>query len=447
MEDLELILVALGAITAAAVFWWVFPKRRAATTIFSSEAERRQYEDGLREAVSKFMGGLAVAGGILITLYQTLETRRLTITTQILDQFQKASENLANPDLRFHSAAMYSLLQAAKVRDDLRTSVLYQLSQAAVYSEGHSNPPPAAISTCPPAPGAYAPTENRAALSALAQRPFLQNVTLPLGFDHANLSGTSLSHGFLNFSDFSDSDLSGSDLYGAHLYQASLRRTRLNGVNLSGADLSNASLKDAWICPGPSFSVPALEDAATTVSQVSGTAFFGSILDGAHFVGANLRGSSIRDGSQVETDFTDAQLCKATFAHANLAGAKFLRTSAPQATFGLPASGDASLRSNLNRAAFTEAYLHATSFENTDLEGAVFERSDLTAARFTGSSADKATFQGEDECEVTWIDGRPKRVACTKTAEPLAAQRIDECTQFIVDPPPWSKPEFQTYSN
>jgi uncharacterized protein YjbI with pentapeptide repeats len=418
----------IGIIAAGILLWWLIPWTLASVMPPKSNS-RQRYEENLRTNIARTLTGMSVAVGFFVTIWQTNRTEQLATETRILDQYQKATETLGKNDYRIHSGAISTLIEAARLRPELRRGSIVQLAQAAlVYSGDPQKPSPQMEGCVPNVENALISPDAQAALTGLATRPFLQdNVSIVLR--KGRFRGASLPWAFLNDTDLGGTDLSGSDLYGAHLYQANLRFANLNGANLSGADLSNAGLEGASICPGANYAVPALQGKPQAAS-VAGAALYSANLDRVHFDQANLSLSVVGNASAIEAHFSGSKLYETKFDNSNLSNADFQHADGTCVQFR---NG-----TDLSDANFDDATLSRAMFDHVILRGARFSRANLADANFRGSSVDRESVEGAILCRTVWIDGTILHADCDSPPS-------KDCEVTPAGVQPWEKKTYHDF--
>jgi uncharacterized protein YjbI with pentapeptide repeats len=150
-------------------------------------------------------------------------------------------------------------------------------------------------------------------------------------FAGADLTGTYLALGWLDYSDFTGANLAGVDLHwaasefsnfsNANLSRASLDSAQLNYSNFKDADLSNAELDSADIV-----------QADFTGAGLSGATLLSTVLTQTNFTNANLRGALMEGAHLGQADFTGADLTGAQLDQDQLQCATLNRTRMPNGT-------------------------------------------------------------------------------------------------------------------
>ena len=125
----------IGIIAVGILMWWLIPWTLA-SRMTPKSSSRQRYEENLRTNIARTLTGMSVAVGFFVTIWQTNRTEQLATETRILDQYQKATETLGKNDYRIHSGAVSTLIEAARLRPELRSGAMLQLAQAALVYSG-----------------------------------------------------------------------------------------------------------------------------------------------------------------------------------------------------------------------------------------------------------------------------------------------------------------------
>ena len=198
--------------------------------------------------------GIALTGlGLLSSVWEGLEDRRLAQERLITERFSKAVEQLKSEnDLTVRIGGIYALERIAKDSDrdywtimDVLTS--YVREQAPLSTQESKDIPS---------------NDLQAVLTVISRREkpkpegissavdlSMTNLTFA-DFKNANLDGANLEEANLYGVDFKDANLKnavleGSDLEGADFKRANLEDAKLDGANFKNANLEDANLKNA----------------------------------------------------------------------------------------------------------------------------------------------------------------------------------------------------------
>lgn len=234
-------------------------------------------DDNRREAIKviiSMFGILATASaavGLIWTVWDATEDRKLTQERLITDRFSKAATLLSNEDNAVRIAAIFSLERIAKDSPKDHWTIMELLSayvlerspldekDKVAKDEKKKIPKPNSISKQSPSaeatkesPKSPKPIANdvQAALTVIGRRETEQDLGKQLdlssrGLSNANLSNADLRSADLNSADLSSADLSGAYLFRANLLNANLLNADLRSVNLFSADLRRANLSSA----------------------------------------------------------------------------------------------------------------------------------------------------------------------------------------------------------
>ncbi|ABW31915.1 pentapeptide repeat-containing protein [Acaryochloris marina] len=325
-------------------------------------------DDNRREAIKviiSMFGILATASaavGLIWTVWDATEDRKLTQERLITDRFSKAATLLSNEDNAVRIAAIYSLERIAKdsPRDHWTIMELlsaYVLERSPLDEEdkvsknekdkaSKQNPiskqsPSTEVtkkSSKSPKPIA---NDVQAALTVIGRRESGQDQGKQLDLRSHDLSGADLS-----YADLSVAILRGANLIDANLSGANLRGANLIDANLRGANLIDANLSDAYL----------------------------SI---ANFIGANLGGANL----------SYSNLRKANLRHAHLSGANFRKANLSLADISKAHLGHAHLNdADLSGAYFSGAYLYKANLSSAFLIGADLSRANLSDVILRGAN-------------------------------------------------------------
>jgi hypothetical protein len=214
------VLAIVGVVAAVWAILVGLPPLLAPEVPGAAAADNLKAISDTRTAIVQLIAGAA----LLLGLYFTARTYRLTQRGQLTDRFSEAVTQLADASAVVRMGGIYALEQVANDWPEYAPTVADVL--AAFVRER-------AI------PGGKVEASVQAALTVLGG-PSVSSVHRALDLSGANLQGASLQGAVLN-----QVDLSGADLTGAMLVDAHLVRSEMVGANLSDADLSAADLRDA----------------------------------------------------------------------------------------------------------------------------------------------------------------------------------------------------------
>lgn len=197
---------------------------------------RIKLQNDARTTILQGMGGLAILGGLLLTLRQL----RINKEGQITERFTNAISQLGNSDgkLQVTLGGIYSLERIARDSPTDRPAII-EILAAFVRNEA----------PWPPKPGQLPLTTPLAQLPRLRDRlPAVQVALTVLGRmprPTGVAARVDLRHTDLRRADLAGADLGHTRLEEAHLERAWLNGARLEGAWLHGADLSEAGLAEA----------------------------------------------------------------------------------------------------------------------------------------------------------------------------------------------------------
>ena len=291
-------------------------------------------DDNRREAIKviiSMFGILATASaavGLIWTVWDATEDRKLTQERLITDRFSKAATLLSEDDKAVRIAAIYSLERLAKDSPQDHWTIMELLSayvlekSPLVETEKVSKPTPTSKNTSLPEVKKESikssdPITNdvQAALTVIGRRSSDQDQGW-LDLTGRNLSGANLRYAKLRYANLryaklSYANLRYANLRWANLRWANLRYAKLSYANLFNANLFNANLIDAEIIDAN------LSWASLTIADLSDA----NLLD-ANLSHANLSGANLSDA-----DLSGANLSGTDLSHANLSGARNLKPS------------------------------------------------------------------------------------------------------------------------
>lgn len=256
-------LIALVFLLLVFVFLlWKVPKKQVERSKVTDLNKRFELENEARKVLAEIFGGVL----LIVGLYSTAETLKLSRDTQITERLTNAFGQLANDEyLEARLGGIYSLERLAQdsERDHWTVmEVLTQFVRERASEERHNNEVEA-YSDQEKAWGLFPwpPPDVQAALTVIGRRSNRhrhdENEWLDLHetvLVGARLTGAHLEKANLSGVDFGGSLLSPesggrfpgiTDLSGAHLQKAILDDAYLGRSNISGAHLDGASLRGA----------------------------------------------------------------------------------------------------------------------------------------------------------------------------------------------------------
>lgn len=297
------VLVTLVAVTVLLMLWCV-PKWQVSLLGYEAK-ERFDKENEARKTLATAVGGFA----LVVSLYSTAMTLRMTSDGQITDRYTKAIDQLgalaANGDARIEVrlGGIYALVRIA--RDSSRDASTIQEVLSAYLRQ---NAPARRDDEC--SDTAVARADFQAVISYLGERSSrLPSEQHPLDLRAVSLCRYSLSGGtfgrvLLTGSDLRRSKLRDVNLRGAGLEDIDLRHAQLEGADLSGANLSHSLLSDANLQDTKLIGA-VLTGVTFTAARLVNTDFSNARLDGAILYGVDLektKGLCSEQVSRIERD-------------------------------------------------------------------------------------------------------------------------------------------------
>lgn len=264
-----LIVIALLIILFAL---WEIPKWQLASWKASLEPkDLAELENEARRTWAQILGGLV----ILIGLYFTWQTVRVSQEGQITERFTRAIDQLGNEKLEIRLGGIYALERIA--RDSERDHwPIMEILTAYVRENApwNEDQPPTRLP-------ADIPTDIQAILTVLGRRArtYGKGEGQPLDLHGTDIRGANLA----------GAHLEGAYLGGAHLEEANLAGAHLEGTNawgvhLEGAVLEGVHLEGAWLLGAH------LENVHGIGAHLEGAYLGGAHLEGAFLWEADLRG-------------------------------------------------------------------------------------------------------------------------------------------------------------
>lgn len=265
---------------------WVVPKMQVSRFVVDA-ATRFDKENEARKTLATVLGGLA----IVVTIYSTWTTLRISQEGQITDRYTKAIEELGSSDssgprLDVRLGGIYALDRIAgdSPRDGLTIDQVlsaYLRRNAAVAST---------TAKADSSPSSQVRVDFQAIVTILGNRSArkLPGPVEPLNLSNVDLSGVS----------FADGHFEGFVLKGALLKGCDFRRAKLNSAKLVGAHFEGAS---------------DLTDADLAWADIRGGILDGATLAGASFRGSQLQRASFMGAKVGDADFTGSVLEDAHF--------------------------------------------------------------------------------------------------------------------------------------
>jgi uncharacterized protein YjbI with pentapeptide repeats len=177
-------------------------------------------------------------------------------------------------------------------------------------------------------------------------------------FIETDLSGVILSDTDLSGADLSGSNLNQTNMTGANLAEASMEGAQGPGVVMDGADLTELRASGNSSFTGGSFKQVTAKESIWESSDLSGTDFSFSKMEGASFAEANLTSARLRAADMRNSRFEKADLSKADLVYANLLESSFEKARLTQCDFR---------NANLYGSEFLNATIDDTRFENANL--------------------------------------------------------------------------------
>jgi len=297
----RILLLLLGIVAAAALFWLVFdPLTHWATPEKGLEPkDLADARTATRQLLLAFLAGLAAVIGLGFTGRTFFLSRR----GQLTDRYGKAITQLGSDKLTERLGGVYALehLMLESERDhETVIAVLAAFIRErcpipnATTSVGPIGAEQLPHSSQPPFDAARPSTDVLAALTVLGRRPQRAERN-PVDLTGANLIGANLLGLNLTGIDLTRADLTRADLSHASMSGTKLARTNLVHANLTEADLRHADLRHA------------------DLSHAS--------MSGAKLAHANLVHANLTEADLIGTNLTHAQLIYAELYRTKLYGA------------------------------------------------------------------------------------------------------------------------------
>jgi hypothetical protein len=259
------ILLILLLILIFGVLLWRVPKWQVAKSGVTDAEKRFGMENDARKVLAEIFGGIF----LILGLYGTVQTFRLSRDTQVTERLSKAFGQLGDDHLEARLGGIYSLERLAQdsERDHWPVmEVLAQVIRAKASEDKHIEE----VTAYPKKQRAWAlfpwpPADVQAALTVLGRR------------------SRHYRDGERERLDLRDVVLVGARLTGAHLEGANLARVDFGGVVLS--EMSGGTFQE--------------------VTDLSGANFREAILDGAYFGRSNLSGARLGRASLKGADLSE----------------------------------------------------------------------------------------------------------------------------------------------
>jgi uncharacterized protein YjbI with pentapeptide repeats len=250
--------------------------------------DRLDAEGAIRTSLIQLLGGLV----LLVGLYFTARSFRLTREGHITDRYSRAIEHLGNENADVRIGGIYSLERIARDSPADRKTIVDVL---ATFVREHTKAGYQTPST------EKVGADVQAALSVLGRRPEVEKEINQLDLYHSGLSGA---------------DLSGGDFRKTMFYYSRLDGAIFSGSNLNGAGLSFCSAN------GAAFTNCQARDANFVNATYTGGWFLAADLTDTDFYGCDLRGSDFgrRYGEPGAPPFPPALLTRARLTNTKLAG-------------------------------------------------------------------------------------------------------------------------------
>lgn len=262
----KLALGIVGLAAAAAVIWFV-PKSQVSALPLE---QRFGAENEARRTLAQVLGGLALLGGLWLTLRQVKASERTAASAvdgQVTERFSRAVEHLGSDQLPLRLGGIYALERIARDSERDHSTVLEVLiafiRDAAPAGDCHRERYSANEAPTPPRP------DVQAALTVVGRRKT------------ENDSGRTLD---LSRTDLRGADFRGLDFRKARFYLACLQAASFRGAQVREADFSAASLY------GVIFTDAQLDGANLITALTGGTCCRGASLRGTMVSEDNIRG-------------------------------------------------------------------------------------------------------------------------------------------------------------
>jgi hypothetical protein len=228
---------------------WKLPKWQVASV--KDEKDRVTAESGFRQTLAQIVGGAA----LLIGLYFTAQTLKVSREGQITDRFSKAIAQLGDTSLAVRLGGIYALERITKDSETDHWAVMEVLT-AFVREYSHGRPktlwervflflvkdqsPEDGVELKPAA-------DIQAVLTVIGRREktYGDGEIQRLDLSNANLQGAILTEAQLQGAILWKAQLQGADLWKAQLQGAKLVSAQLQGAKLVGAQLQKALLLKA----------------------------------------------------------------------------------------------------------------------------------------------------------------------------------------------------------
>jgi hypothetical protein len=130
--------VAAGTVILFSLVFFVIPPLAVSDDVGKTRAERTKLRNDFRSTETQFLGGLAIAAGLIFT-WRTLGLNR---KGQLADRFSKAIDQLGSKDLDVRLGAIYSLERIARDSKDDHGPVLEVLTAYVRRYERTDRDPP-----------------------------------------------------------------------------------------------------------------------------------------------------------------------------------------------------------------------------------------------------------------------------------------------------------------
>ena len=202
----------------------------------------------------------------------------------------------------------------------------------------------------------------------------------------ANLQGADLQRAYLAGADLKAANLQGASLWGADLKAAYLAGANLAGANLAGADLKAAYLAGADL-RGADLAGADLKAANLQRADLQGAGAMGAYLGAADLAQANLGGANLGEAVLYGAALYGADLKAAYLEGADLRGANLAGADLKAANL----QGASLWEANLQR-----AYLEGADLKAANLQGASLWEANLQGADLYGADLQKAVLKGAD---------------------------------------------------
>lgn len=259
-------------------------------------AELQKARDDVRTTLIQAVGGTA----LLLGLFFTARSARLSRVGQITDRFSKAITQIGDPEQAVRTGGLYAMERIARDSAADRRAVREILLRLVRDAGGSCDDPKAAMRPLS--------SDGQIALRILGRRSGSNWESMRLDLGEICLNGASLEGGNWQYADFAHTRMSR-----AEFMDAKCRRARFHNADLSGAFLSRADLRGAFL----------------RAANLEGAFFTGANCRGADFMAADLSAAVFRNPAYKRFALRRSpfnrktRLRNANFAHADLTGTNF----------------------------------------------------------------------------------------------------------------------------